>query len=140
MTAYRPAGLLNRMLAFGSFDQKWDMFSPDPTRADGWMRGPAVLSDGREIDLFKSEPPYNGPRFSDPLYSRWVKVFERISNAAYSDYRLEFAQMFCRMRNLHLASGLPSLVSFKIVYTERLIGAPGRPDTFIDHSVWSQTC
>jgi hypothetical protein len=44
------------------------------------------------------------------------------------------------MRNLHLASGLPRLVSFKILYTERLIGAPGRPDTFIDHSVWSQIC
>jgi predicted DCC family thiol-disulfide oxidoreductase YuxK len=140
MAAYRPADPLNGMLIFGSFDQRWDMFSPDPARADGWMRGPAVLSDGSEIDLFKSAPPYDGPRYADPLYSRWVKVFERISMAANADYRLEFGRMFCRTRNLHLASGQPRLVSFEVFYTERLIGAPGREDTFTDHSLWAHTC
>ncbi|TMC69523.1 MAG: hypothetical protein E6J13_11275 [Chloroflexi bacterium] len=39
--AYRPQGELARILVFSSLDQRWDMFSPDPAQADGWMLAPA---------------------------------------------------------------------------------------------------
>jgi hypothetical protein len=75
--SYRPQGELARVLAFSSLDQRWDMFSPDPAQADGWMLAPAKLADGGTYDLLTGGPVSTAPRWSDPLYTRWVKVFGR---------------------------------------------------------------
>src|SRR5207244_11653181 len=76
----RPGGDLASLLRFLSLDQRWDMFSPDPARADGWTVIPAKLTDGTMIDLLSSRPADDlGERWSDPLYSRWVKVEERMA-------------------------------------------------------------
>ncbi|HET7700044.1 MAG TPA: hypothetical protein VFM06_04145, partial [Candidatus Limnocylindria bacterium] len=80
-------------------------------------------------------------RYSDALYTRWVKVQERIASAAYSDYRLEYARHFCRSRNLHLRPGDIALDRFEILYVERVIRPPGEgPPTFRERSLWSHTC
>src|SRR5207245_5501093 len=73
------------------FDQRWDMFSPDPAQADGWMLAPAKLADGGTYDLLTGGPVSTAPRWSDPLYTRWVKVFERIANS-------EIGRAACRGR------------------------------------------
>jgi hypothetical protein len=139
-SGYRPQGEFARFLAFTSLDQRWDMFSPDPAQADGWMLAPARLADGGTYDLLTGGPVSSAPRWSDPLYTRWVKVFERIANAGYADYRLEFGRSFCRLRNFHLQPGQSKLATFELIYIERTIHPPGQPPTLKEHKIWSHTC
>jgi hypothetical protein len=138
----RPGGDLASLLRFLSLDQRWDMFSPDPARADGWMVIPAKLSDGTMIDLLSSRPADDlGERWSDPLYSRWIKVEERIASVPYADYRLEYARQFCRLRNLHLRPGQLAIDTFEIHYVERVLQGPGEgPPASRDITLWSHKC
>ena len=138
--AYRPQGQLAQVLFFVALDQRWDMFSPDPAQADGWMLAPAKLADGGTYDLLTGGPVSTTPRWSDPLFTRWVKVFERIANTGYSDYRLEFGRSFCRLRNFHLKAGESPLDSFDLTYIERTIHAPGEAPTLEEFHVWSHKC
>jgi hypothetical protein len=138
--SYRPQGELARVLAFSSLDQRWDMFSPDPAQADGWMLAPAKLADGATYDLLTGGPVSTAPRWSDPLYTRWVKVFERIANAGYGDYRLEFGRSFCRLRNFHLEPGQSPLDTFELSYVERTIHEPGDAPTLQEYHIWSHQC
>jgi hypothetical protein len=137
---YRPQGQLAQVLAFSSLDQRWDMFSPDPAQTDGWMLAPATLADGGTYDLLTGGPVSTAPRWSDPLYTRWVKVFERISNEGYGDYRLEFGRSFCRLRNFHLQPGHSPLDTFELTYIERTIHSPGEPPTLQEYHIWSHQC
>jgi hypothetical protein len=137
---YRPQGELARVVTFLSLDQRWDMFSPDPAQADGWILGPATLADGGTYDLFTGGPVSTAPRWSDPLYTRWAKVFERIATVGYTDYRLEFGRSFCRLRNFHLQPGQSPLDTFDVNYVERTIHPPGEPPTFQEHHLWSHKC
>jgi hypothetical protein len=106
------------------------------------MRIPATLADGTRSDLLTGgAADDSSERYSDPLYSRWAKVHERIASAGYSDYRLEYARHFCRTRNLHLRPGEVPLDTFEIHYVERVIRAPGEgPPTFRDITLWSHRC
>lgn len=138
----RPKGDLASLLRFLSVDQRWDMFSPEPAQADGWLRMPATLTDGTRVDLVTNGPADDSSeRYSDPLYTRWVKVTERIASASYSDYRLEYARQYCRSRDLHLRPDQVPLDSFEIHYVERVIRPPGEgPPTFRDILLWSHRC
>ena len=141
LAALRPPEGVHRAVLFTGLDQQWNMFSPDPASSDGWMLAPARLADGTEIDLFTGRAPDEGPRYADPLYSRWAKVVERISNRDYAAYRLEFGRMFCRMRNLHLAPGEVRLETFELKYIERVILPPDPGgDRIIRHDLWSHVC
>jgi hypothetical protein len=140
LASYRPRGTAANVLDFMSLDQRWDMFSPDPAQADGWMLAPAKLANGETYDLLTGGPVSTAPRWSDPLYTRWVKVFERIANNAYKDYRLEFGRSFCRLRNFHLQPGQSPLDTFNLVYVERTINPEGQPPTLKEFQVWSHKC
>jgi vitamin K-dependent gamma-carboxylase-like protein len=141
LDAYQPKGDFGELLRFLSIDQRWDMFSPDPARADGWLRAPATLVDGTTLDLLTGGPPTDEPRWTDPLYTRWVKVQERISSAAYADYLLEYSRSFCRLRNFHLRAGQSALDTFELYYVERTIQPPGDgPPMIEEHRLWSHKC
>jgi hypothetical protein len=138
----RPSGDPAGLVRFLSLDQRWDMFSPDPARADGWLLAPARLMDGTTFDLYTGGPVDDrSERYSDPLYTRWVKVHERIANAGYGDYRLEYARYFCREHNLHLRPGQVPLDSFELIYIERVIRAPEEgPPLLSEHQLLSHKC
>lgn len=142
LDALRPTGDPAGLVRFLSLDQRWDMFSPDPARADGWMLAPARLTDGTTFDLYTGGPVDDrSERYSDPLYTRWVKVHERIANAGYGDYRLEYARYFCHERNLHLRPGQVPLDSFELIYIERVIRAPEEgPPLLSEYQLWSHKC
>jgi len=138
----RPKGEVMEVLRFFALDQRWDMFSPEPARSDGWLRIPATFSTGATLDLVTKGPITDSDeRYSDPLYSRWTKVTERIASTAYSDYRLEYGRSICRLNNLHLGPGAVPISTFDIHYIERLIQPPGEgPPTFRDILLWSHRC
>ena len=142
LEAVRPKGQLMDVLRFFALDQRWDMFSPEPARADGWLKIPATLSNGATLDLLTNGPAEDrDERYSDPLYSRWTKITERIASVAYTDYRLEYARSICRFHNLHLGPGDVPISTFEIHYVERLIQPPGEgPPTFRDIMLWSHRC
>jgi hypothetical protein len=142
LEAMRPKGQLLELLRFFALDQRWDMFSPEPARSDGWMRMPATLTDGTTLDLVTNGPERDSAeRYSDPLYSRWTKINERIASLDYSDYRLEYARSICRTHNLHLGPDDVPIGTFEIHYVERLIHPPGEgPPTFRDILLWSHRC
>jgi hypothetical protein len=142
LEALRPSGDVGELVRTFSLDQRWDMFSPDPARSDGWMLGPAQLTDGTTFDLYTGGPADDrSERYSDPLYTRWVKVHERIANVGYRDYRLEYARYFCRVRNLHLTPGETPLASFELSYIERVVRAPEEgPPLINEHLLWQHKC
>jgi len=142
LEAVRPKGQLLELLRFFALDQRWDMFSPEPARSDGWMRIPATLTDGTTVDLVTNGPvDDSAERYSDPLYSRWTKINERIASLDYTDYRLEYARSICRFHNLHLGPGDVPISTFDIYYVERLIQPPGEgPPRFRNIKLWSHHC
>jgi hypothetical protein len=142
LDAIRPRGDIGRALRFLSLDQRWDMFSPNSARSDGWMIVPATLADGTRLDLLSERGADDRTeRYSDPLYTRWTKVHERIASAFYADYRSEYARHFCRTRNSHLGPGQSPLVSLELLYVERTIRAPGEgPPLISENTLHSQQC
>jgi hypothetical protein len=141
-------------LRYAGLEQRWDMFSPEPASADGWISARGVLADGTRVELIgddgrpipqrplvvRADGPIE-PRYADPLFSRWVKVYERIPRQDHEAFRLEFGRMFCRMRNLDLPAGASPLVSFDVTYVERLLQPPGSgPPVLRTHEVWSHAC
>lgn len=142
LEAIRPSGDVASVLHFLSLDQRWDMFSPNAARSDGWMLAPATLADGTRLDLLSGRGADDlGERYSDPLYTRWTKVHERIASGFYAGYRSEYARHFCRTRNSHLGPGQSPLVSFELIYIERTIQAPEKgPPLISENKLWSQQC
>jgi Vitamin K-dependent gamma-carboxylase len=142
LESLRPSGDAATLLRFLSLDQRWDMFSPDPAWWDWWLIAPARLADDTTFDLYTGAPAADrSERYSDPFYTRWVKVHERIAMPSYADYRLEYARHFCRARNRHLAPGQAPLDTFEVLYVERTIQAPGEgPPVIREFQVWSHEC
>jgi hypothetical protein len=142
LDALRPSGDIGKVVRAFSLDQRWDMFSPDPAQSDGWMLGPARRSDGTTFDLYTGGPVDNtSERYSDPLYSRWAKVYERIANSGYGDYRLEYARYFCRSHNFNLRPGQSPLDTFDHFYIERVVRAPEEgPPVRNEYHLWSHKC
>ena len=142
LEAIRPRGDIGRTLRSLSLDQRWDMFSPNSARSDGWMLAPATLADGTRLDLLSQlGRDDRTERYSDPFYTRWIKVHERIASAFYAGYRSEYARHFCRTRNSHLGPGQSPLVNFELLYVERTIRAPGEgPPLISENKLWSQQC
>jgi len=140
--ALRPSGAAASLLRYLSLDQRWDMFSPNAARSDWWLIAPAILADGERLDLLSDRGADDrSERYSDPLYSRWTKVHERIASGSYAGYRSEYARHFCRTRNSSLAPGRSPLVSFELWYVERTIQPPEKGPPLISESkIWSQQC
>jgi hypothetical protein len=138
----RPRGDAARALRSLSLDQRWDMFSPNSARSDGWMLAPATLADGTRLDLLNPlARDDRSERYSDPFYTRWTKVHERIASPFYAGYRSEYARHFCRTRNSHLGPGQSPLVSLELLYVERTIRAPGEgPPLISENRLHSQQC
>ena len=137
----RPAGNFASVLRYLSLDQRWDMFSPNSAKSDWWLFAPAVLANGERLDLLSDrDPDDRSERYSDPLYSRWTKVHERIASPFYAGYRSEYARHYCRTRT-RLGAGRSPLVSFELLYVERTIQPPEKGPPLISESrVWSQQC
>lgn len=140
--ALRPSGDVASALRSLSLDQRWDMFSPNAARSDGWLIAPATFADGTRLDLLTGRSADDrSERYSDPLYTRWTKVHERIASAFYAGYRSEYARYLCRTRSAHLGPGQSPLVSLELFYVERTIQAPEKgPPLIAETKLHSQQC
>jgi len=140
--ALRPSGDIASALRSLSLDQRWDMFSPNAARSDGWLLTPATFADGTRRDLLTGRSADDrSERYSDALYARWTKVHERIASAFYAGYRSEYARYLCRAPSAHLRPGQTPLLSLELLYVERTIQAPEKgPPLISETKLWSQQC
>lgn len=138
--AVRPSSNVASVLRALSLDQRWDMFSPNAARSDGWLLAPALLADGTRIDLLTGRDANDrSERYSDPFYSRWAKVHERIASGFYAGYRSSYARYLCRTP--HAGAGRSPPVSLELVYVERTIQAPEKgPPLISENRLASQQC
>ena len=72
---------LNRFGTVLGLDQAWNMFAPFPWTEDGWHVAPAILEDGRRVDVMNhgaaftwDKPESVSDRFKN---ERWRKYFEK---------------------------------------------------------------
>ena len=92
--------------------QKWDLFTPYPSKVDGWYLIPGKLKDGREVDLFTKGGPVSTakPGMVSALYenNRWRKYLLNIKKPRHKDQLLNYGRYLCRdwnrnhERNEHL--------------------------------------
>lgn len=114
-----------------SLNQSWDMFSPYPTKNDGWYVIPGTLSSGQQVDLMPAVTRYDfrlGEEVSweKPQYvagtlknEHWRKYLEKIRGKEYTDQRRHFGRYICREWNIRHAS-TEQLVDFQIVFMKEI--------------------
>lgn len=125
-------------------DQYWDMFAPQPTRDDGWFLVPAVLADGREVDLLRDGAPVSYAK-PDSIYathetpSRWRKYRERIWARSYAWHREHYARYLCRDWNVTHAPEQRAL-SLKLVYMLERSVPPGESPSIEQRVLWRHDC
>jgi len=142
-----------RIVPLGHFlglSQNWNMFSPYPTKDDGWYVIPGTLRDGQQVDLMAvTRDDFRvgeGVSWEKPGYvlatyknEHWRKYLERIWKAEYADQRLHFGRYICREWNARHA-GDEQLETFQITYMLEMT-QPGyqlaTPETKV---LWEHSC
>jgi hypothetical protein len=83
--------------------QSWEVFSPHPSRKDGWLVVVATLRDGSQVDLFRDGQPvnYTKPAHVADLYknTRWSKYTSNLFSSGGRKHRKAYATMFVRRWN-----------------------------------------
>ena len=128
-----PPGPMYDVLAFAGLDQSWRMFAPEPSNHDWRLSAPGRLADGSAVEVLPST--WGG------LYSRWMKIVDRLTNDKNDKYLQEFGRGLCRVHNNHLATGQPALETFQIYLEEAWVEAPAgqRPD-LQQRLLWDHHC
>lgn len=133
----RPVGWLLRL------DQSWTMFAPHPFTDDGWYVIPAVLRDGRNVDLFQDggavswEKPERVAAEFDSY--RWRKYLNNLYLVSYAEYRLYYGQYLCRTWNERHTGGA-QLIEFRIVYMLERTPPPGQAASVEPVELWQHWC
>eukprot|EP01132_Coremiostelium_polycephalum_P001164 gene1164-1474_t len=101
-------------------DQFWAMFSPYPSKDNGWLVYPGILSDGSEIDIFTGRNvTYEKPELISATFptQRWRKYLMNLQSSYHQDKRLNYGKYLCREWNWWgRHPGPKQLVSYKIVF------------------------
>ena len=99
-------------------NQKWNMFSPQPYRKDGWFVIVGQLDNGELVDVFRDgkninwDPPLN--RNADYPSYRWRKFMRNVSKKKHRRYRKYYAKYVCNKWNR--SEGLPKLIDIDIYF------------------------
>lgn len=120
--------------------QSWDMFAPDPARADFYLRGSGLLDDGKVVDVLHDLPggplPPAVPGF---FFTRWTKL---IANLAFAEPPplSSFGRFLCARWNLE-REGRPPLMTFKIYREERPTAPLGdQQKPWQERLIWDHHC
>lgn len=153
VASWRPAALpwfehVRWIARIVRLDQSWTVFAPElPTQLDGWYAFPAVLRDGRRIDLRRSL--FAAPRAPLPLVEskpadgwefpnyRWVVLL--LEARAYEEDRPPLADWLCREWNTGRPEGEQAESVELLFYQEHPL--LDRLDPPVDQiPLWSQPC
>jgi hypothetical protein len=126
-------------------DQKWNMFSPNPLRADGWWVIPGQLVDGSEVELLHGgavswdKPDQISETFPN---QRWRKFLPNLALAAHKKRRVHYGRMLCRDWNEE-SSGDDRLATLQMIYMQEVTPPPDEKDMPVEIEkvvLWKHKC
>lgn len=123
--ALRTGFALTQLKGVG-LEQSWGMFSPYPSRVDGWYVVEARLADGREVDPFRGGPVrWEKPEPISAAYPsvRWFAYLSLLPRPEYAPLRPYFAEYLGRRWGAEHGPG-EAVQSVAVYYMLRFI----RPD------------
>ncbi len=124
-------------------DQRWNMFSPNVYKDDGWYVIPGKLRDGTLVDIYRDGAPvtWEKPELVSRDYrtQRWRKYLTTIHSKRRTALRLYYARYLCREWNQsHPFS--KQVMEFKIYYMHELTPPPGKDAKVKRLHLWKHYC
>ncbi|EGC30337.1 hypothetical protein DICPUDRAFT_41586 [Dictyostelium purpureum] len=104
-------------------EQHWSMFSPYPSKDNGWMVYPGELSDGTFIDIFTGQNiTYEKPALISSTFptQRWRKYLMNLQGSGFKEKRLLYGRYLCREWNWFGRHPENQLKSFKLIFMWQL--------------------
>jgi len=125
------------------FDQKWNMFAPNPAKVDGWLVVRGELADGTIVDAYRGrlEPPsFRRPRYVSQVFGdyRWRKYFSRLWFGN-SRQLLNYGRYICRSWNRRAAPS-KRLMHHQIYFNRERTLPEGRGNEFERILIWRHDC
>jgi hypothetical protein len=145
---------LEPVTVFLGLDQSWDMFSPYPSKEDGWFVIPGVLRGGTQLDLLPvihgdfrireglnwEKPDLVSRTFDERGWREsWRKYLLRIWEKRYAEQRLYFGQYLCREWN-ERHDGAQRLERFQIYYMLEITQPDYRSVEPQKQLLWDHSC
>jgi hypothetical protein len=134
-----------QLLRLTMMDQSWKMFSPYPTREDGWFVIEGLTGDGRGFDLWNGGAPPTDAKpasFRRSVYpnTQWLAYLTGLLPGRKREYLPVFGRYLCRTWNgRHAEADRVRLVVLR--YMVEVTPAPGEPTTpAVPEVVWLQPC
>jgi hypothetical protein len=127
-------------------DQYWNMFSPQPSKDDGWFVMEGELRDGTPIDVYRLQPgevSFEKPDDPSAYYpnQRWRKYLMNLWLKKYKDYRLHYGRYLCRRWNSRETERERKLTAFRIHFILERPGLPGQPAKPTEkRTIWRHEC
>ena len=101
---YRLPDALEGIKGTLRLSQKWEMFAPAPSRADGWYVVRGETASGGVVEVLHDragEPDWTRPKYLSREYPtyRWRKYLIALKNDNFAKYRPYYARYLCRTWN-----------------------------------------
>ena len=107
-----------------NFEQRWGMFSPEPSRSDGWHIIYGERYNGAKVDLWGTDfrTPLEKPESVAATYrnQRWRKYLDTVVRETHKGYRPYFLQHICYEINKYKKNPLMKLKKVYHRFTEEL--------------------
>jgi hypothetical protein len=122
-----PSITLPMAVALG-LDQRWAMYSPTPAEFTYWFTMPAVLADGRSVDLLQAVTYQDPDRVTQVSWDKprnvsatfrdmyWLRYLTTLTMPNAQERLLQFGGYACRSWNNWYPDGPMQLQTFEIVY------------------------
>jgi len=101
-------------------EQYWSMFSPYPSKDNGWLIYPGILHNGTQVDIVTKNPvSFDKPDMISDTFptQRWRKYLMNLEGSNLKDKRLYYGRYLCREWNWFGRNpGGSQLKSFRMIY------------------------
>jgi hypothetical protein len=112
-------------------DQKWNMFSPSPSKHDGWYVAAAMLESGEEIDLRTgSAVSWTKPDLVAATFPnrRWGKYLMRLRQPEHVAHRPFYARYLARQWNAAHGERRQQVTALALFFVEERTPPAGNPE------------
>jgi hypothetical protein len=146
-----PSVTLPMAVALG-LDQRWAMYSPTPAQFTYWFTMPAVLADGRSVDLLQAVTYQDPDRITDVSWDKpdnvsatfrdmyWLRYLTTLTMTTAQERLLQFGGYTCLSWNSWYPDGPMQLQTFEIVYFTQPTLPNNTRGEITPLSIWQHRC